>query len=165
MPASFTKPLDYSIDLLVRQHPTLRSYCKQIESSEADPTYHLWPAVRERIMPKDEIQLRNVKEDKSKTLMLSKSMAGSFINQTDVPTYDLPGNFGVRVTETMPTDLRVVFLDQHNNVDFGGKCDDRHANVPYTFDKPDTNDYLTDEDSDDVNDFEVKVPELDELLG
>lgn len=116
-------------------------------------------------MPKDEIQLRNVKEDKSKTLMLSKSMAGSFINQTDVPTYDLPGNFGVRVTETMPTDLRVVFLDQHNNVDFGGKCDDRHANVPYTFDKPDTNDYLTDEDSDDVNDFEVKVPELDELLG
>lgn len=165
MPASFTKPLDYSIVLLVQQHPTLRSYCKQIEASEADPTYHLWPAVRERIMPKDEIQLRNVKEDKSQTLMLSKSMAGSFINQTTVPTYDLPGNFGVRVVETMPTDMRTVYIEQHNNVDFGFKCDDRHALVPYNYEQPDQNDYLTDEDSDDVNDFEVKVPELDELLG
>ena len=63
--------------------------------------------------------------------MLSKSMAGSFINQTTVPTYDLPGNFGVRVVETMPTDTRVVYIEQHNNVDFGFKCDDRHALVPY----------------------------------
>ena len=92
-------------------------------------------------------------------------MAGAFINQTSVPTYDLPGNFGVRVVESMPTDMRVVFIDQYNNVDFGAKCDDRHAILPQTLDKPDQNDYLTDEDSDDVNDFEVKVPELDELLG
>ena len=30
--------------------------------------------------------------------------------------------------------------------------------------KPDTNDYLTDEESDEANDFELKVPELDDLL-
>ena len=88
-------------------------------------------------MPKDEIQLRSVKEDKNQTLGLSKSMAGSFINQTGVPTYDLPGNFGVRVVETMPTDMRVVYIEQHSNVDFGGVCDDRHAIVPENLDKPD----------------------------
>jgi hypothetical protein len=30
--------------------------------------------------------------------------------------------------------------------------------------KPDTNDYLTDEESDEAADFEVKVPELETLL-
>jgi len=28
MAASFIKPLDYSIDLLIKTHPTLRTYCK-----------------------------------------------------------------------------------------------------------------------------------------
>jgi hypothetical protein len=28
-PDSFKKPLDYSVDLLVRTHPTLRKYCQQ----------------------------------------------------------------------------------------------------------------------------------------
>ena len=36
--------------------------------------------------------------------------------------------------------------------------------IPMILDKPDTNDYLTDEESDEAADFEVKVPELDSLL-
>lgn len=57
-------------------------------------------------MPKDEIELRNAKseQDVSFVKTLSKSISGAFINTLDVPTYDLPGNFGVRVIETMPTD-------------------------------------------------------------
>jgi hypothetical protein len=30
--------------------------------------------------------------------------------------------------------------------------------------KPDQNDYLTDEESDEAADFEIKVPDLDELI-
>jgi hypothetical protein len=81
-----------------------------------------------------------------------------------VPTYDLPGNFGVRVLETMPTDSRTVFIDQLNNMQLAYKCDDRYVAVPQIMDKPDKNDYLTDEDSDDAKDFELKVPDLNELI-
>jgi len=46
----------------------------------------------------------------------------------------------------------------------GFNCDDRKAAVPLVMAKPDKNDYLTDEESDEANDFEVKVPELSELI-
>lgn len=105
-PASFVKPLDYSVDLLVRTHPTLREYCRQVSCVEVDAESALYPLEKERIMPKDEIELRNAKseQDVSFVKTLSKSISGAFINTLDVPTYDLPGNFGVRVIETMPTD-------------------------------------------------------------
>jgi len=54
-PASFIKPLDYSVDLLIKTHPTLRSYCKQLETTEIDPAYHIYPSVKDRLHPKDEI--------------------------------------------------------------------------------------------------------------
>ena len=96
---------------------------------------------------------------------ISKSLAGAFINQIDVPTYDLPGNFGVRSIETMPTNFRIVHINQLNNMELGFVCDDRQCFVPPAMGKPDNNDYLTDEDSDDVNDFEIKVPELTDLIN
>lgn len=37
--------------------------------------------------------------------------------------------------------------------------------VPELLPKPDQNDYLTDEESDDCANFEVKVPVLDELIS
>ena len=49
MPKTFLKPLDYSIDLLLRPHPTLRKYegkiCQYNETgnTEVDPEYHLHP--------------------------------------------------------------------------------------------------------------------------
>lgn len=42
-PASFVKPLDYSVDLLVRTHPTLREYCRQVSCVEVDPESALYP--------------------------------------------------------------------------------------------------------------------------
>ena len=167
MPASFVKPLDYSVDLLVRTHPTLREYCKQVSCVEVDAESALYPLKKERIMPKDEIELRNAKkeDDVSFVKTLSKSISGAFVNTASVPTYDLPGNFGVRVIETMPTDLRNVYIDQRSNINLGYTCDSRLALVPALLEKPDHNDYLTDEESDEAADFEVKVPELGQLLN
>jgi len=59
MPMSFLKPLNYSIDLLVKPHPTLRAYTNLKQHSEVDPEFHLFPYERKRIEPKDEISLRN----------------------------------------------------------------------------------------------------------
>jgi hypothetical protein len=113
MPSTFIKPLDYSIDLLVRTHPTLRSYQGQLSCTEVEPEYHLYPSKRERIMPKDEIELKNVKSESDKDFVatLTKTISGAFVSTNDVPTQELPGNFGVRVVETMPTNMRNVFID------------------------------------------------------
>lgn len=46
----------------------------------------------------------------------------------------------------------------------GFACDERKSVIPKILEKPDQCDYLTDEESDEANDFEVKIPELDELL-
>jgi len=48
MPKTFLKPFDYSIDLLVRAHPTLREYCELRKQSEVDPDYSLscYPRLR-----------------------------------------------------------------------------------------------------------------------
>ena len=81
-----------------------------------------------------------------------------------MPTQELPGNYGIRVIETMPTNMRAVFIDQRSNMELGYVCDTRPSMIPMVLDKPDTNDYLTDEESDEAADFEVKVPELDSLL-
>lgn len=82
MPQTFTKPLDYSVHLLVRQHPTLRTYCKQMESTETEPGYHLYPSKRDRLEPKDEIMLSAAKKEEDVSLVksLTKSLAGAFVN-------------------------------------------------------------------------------------
>ena len=59
MPKTFLKPFDYSVDLLVRPHPTLREYAKQKMQSEVDPDYYLYTMPRLRSDPKDEIMMRN----------------------------------------------------------------------------------------------------------
>lgn len=143
--------------MIVRTHPTLRQYCKQVECSEVDPSYHLYPSKKERLDPKDEIQLKNIKKDEDKDFVktITQTFSGTFVNQVLVPTYELPGNFGVRVCETMPMNTRTVFIDQLNNMQLGYKCDDRHSVVPQVLEKPDKNDYLTDEESDDANEFEL----------
>lgn len=81
--------------------------------SEVDPSHHLYPNRKERLEPKDEIQLRNLKKDADKefAMTVTQTFSGSFINQVQVPQYDMPGNFGVRTCETMPTNSRTVFID------------------------------------------------------
>ena len=166
MPPNFVKPFDYSIELVIRTHPTLREYKTQMPCLEIEPTYHLYPAKKERIQPKDEIQLRNVKKesDISFKQTVTQTFSGAFVNNVVVPTYDLPGNFGVRVCETMPTNSRTVFIDQLNNMQLGFNCDDRKVSVPEIMSRPNQNDYLTDEESDERDDFELKIPDLTELI-
>jgi hypothetical protein len=53
----------------------------------------------------------------------------------------------------MPTNVRDVFIKQFNNVELEYKCDYRVETVPELLPVPDQNDYLTDEESDDANDF------------
>lgn len=52
MPASFLKPLDYSVELVIRadQHPTLREYHRLpgTSSTEVDAEFNLYPSVRMR---------------------------------------------------------------------------------------------------------------------
>ena len=166
MAASFLKPVDYSVDLLVRSHPTLREYTNQVACSEIDPEYYLYPAKKERLPLMDEILLKNSKKEKDVSLVssLTKTVGGAFVNDLKVSIHELPGNFGVRVIETMPTNIRAVFIDQRNNIGLEYKCDYRISEVPFMLGKPDVNDYLTDEESDEGADFEVKVPQLDDLL-
>lgn len=53
MPESFLKPLDYSVDLVLRgdRHPSLREYVGQpaASSTEVDPEFSLYPLKRPRI--------------------------------------------------------------------------------------------------------------------
>lgn len=43
---------------------------------------------------------------------MTRSVSGAFINTLDVTTQYLPGNFGVRVIETMPTNLSDVWRER-----------------------------------------------------
>ena len=98
-------------------------------------------------------------------LGLSKTVSGSYVNNLDVPTGLLPGNFGCRVLDhMMPTDLSDVYRErkcmQVNNF----VCDNRQMEIPELMEAPKEVDYLTDDESDEGNDFEIPVPELDDLL-
>jgi hypothetical protein len=62
---------------------------------------------------KDEIMLKNSKKEQDISLVasLTKTVGGSYVNDLKVSNQDIPGNFGVRVIETMPTNIRSVFID------------------------------------------------------
>jgi hypothetical protein len=132
MPKGFLKPFDYSIDLLIRsdQHPTLREYVRMPTSSstEVDPEFKLFPTQRKRLHAMDEIELKKQSVARqignnppvvSQTYMmgLSKTVSGSYVNNLDVPTALLPGNFGCRVLDNMmPSNLSDVHRDRRSNM-------------------------------------------------
>ena len=132
MPKSFLKPLDYSIDLLVRTHPTLRQYQGQVSCSEVDPEFQLYPSKKVRAELQDEIILKNAKKeaDVSFVKSLTKSVGGAFVNELKISGHEMPGNFGVRALETMPFDLREVFIQQRKNIELEFRCDYRKQYVP-----------------------------------
>jgi hypothetical protein len=43
---------------------------------------------------------------------MTRSVSGAFINTLDVATQFLPGNFGIRIIETMPTNLSEVWRER-----------------------------------------------------
>ena len=110
--------------------------------------------------------LKNSKKEMDVTLRstLTKTVGGAFVNDLKVSSQDTPGNYGVRVIETMPTNIRDIFIDQRNNIALEYRCDYRESLVPELLKDPDLNDYLTDEESDEAAGFEVGMPELGELL-
>jgi len=76
---------------------------------------------------RDEVVLKNVKKEKDVSFVktLTKSVGGAFVNELNISSQEIPGNFGVRVIETMPTNIRTVFIDQRNNLELEYKCDYR----------------------------------------
>ena len=83
----------------------------------------------------------------------------------DVPTNLLPGNFGCRVVDgMMPSDLSVVFRTRRTTLVSKFVCDNNTWTVPEMLQKPVQTDYLTDEESDDGAGFELKIPDLGDLI-
>ena len=64
----------------------------------------------------------------------------------------------------MPTNLSDVQRDRRSTQISNFTCDNRPWEVPQILEAPLEVDYLTDDESDDGQEFEVPVPELDELI-
>jgi hypothetical protein len=64
----------------------------------------------------------------------------------------------------MPSDLHVVHKDRKSTLCNNFICDSDRFTVPNFLKQPNQVDYLTDEESDDGNGFELKVPSLKDLL-
>jgi len=93
--------LDYNNELLIEaKHPTLRQYERMAGTSscEVDTYFPLFPYERNRCNPPDEIERKN-KNNKQNLLFDSKKAETSM----------LPGNFGCRFAERIPTDFSAVF--------------------------------------------------------
>ena len=168
MPSGFLKPLDFFLPLILRPHPTLRRYCPMVELSENDQAFFLYPHPKPIIHLRDEIELVNAKskEDMEFKDKISKTGSGAYINQVDVPIAGIPGNFAIRILETMPTNFRDVYKEENYQMGLGFCCDTRPAVIPDPMPMLDRNDYLSEEehDSEDINIFEIKVPPIDTLL-
>ncbi len=95
---------------------------------------------------------------------LTRSVGGSFVNTIDVVTQYLPGNFGVRVVETMTTNLSEIWRER-KTVPLGISCLEEHYKVPNLMEAPSKVDYPTDEDSDENVGFSLKIPELQDLIN
>ena len=68
---------------------------------------------RQRIEPRDEIMLKNNLGGNGVAIMnMTRSVSGAFVNTLDVATQYLPGNFGVRVIESMPTNLSEIWRER-----------------------------------------------------
>jgi len=64
-------------------------------------------------------------------LGLSKTVGGSYVNNLDVPTGLLPGNFGVRVIDNMmPTNMSDVHRDRTCTRILTFACDNKNMIVP-----------------------------------
>jgi hypothetical protein len=95
---------------------------------------------------------------------MTRSVAGAYINCLEVVTSTLPGNFGVRVVEQMPTNLSDVWRER-KSTQLGTMCLEEHIRIPELLGAPLKVDYPTDEDSDDNNQFSIKVPDLADLIN
>lgn len=63
----------------------------------------------------------------------------------------------------MPTSISDVFRGR-NNAHTNFACEQDKDNMPSLMDAPAQVDYLTDDESDEGNDFDLQIPDLDELV-
>lgn len=96
-----------------------------------------------------------------------RSNGGNFTKCLDLPTALLPGNFGARVLDNMmPTDLSHVHRDRRSTLAQTLVCEAGPGwTIPNFLKQPEKTDYLTDDESDEGNGFELKIPALDELIN
>lgn len=102
----------------------------------------------------------------SYALGLSKTVSGCYVNNLDVPTQMLPGNFGVRILDgMMPTSFSDVYRERRSTAVQNFVCDQHTWKVPEIMANPSKVDYLTDEESEGDNmAFDLKVPKLNDLI-
>lgn len=97
---------------------------------------------------------------------MTRSVSGAFVNTIDVVTQYLPGNFGVRVIESMPTNLSEIWRERKTTqVGTSGLQFMEAYKVPHVLSQPLKVDYPTDEDSDEGAGFSIKIPELNDLIS
>ena len=65
----------------------------------------------------------------------------------------------------MPVNLSDVHRDRRSTQIQNFVCDNRTWDVPALLEEPNEVDYLTDDESDDGQDFEVPVPDLNDLIA
>jgi len=109
-------------------------------STEVDPQFNLYPLERHPIPEVDEICLKNTKNDfigakgmvsQHYNLGLSKTVSGSYVNNLDIPTGLLPGNFGVRVLDNMmPTNFSDIHRDRQNTYIGNFTCENTALAIP-----------------------------------
>ena len=64
----------------------------------------------------------------------------------------------------MPTNLSDVHRDRRSTMVLNFVCDNRTWEIPNILEQPQEVDYLTDDESDDGQGFDVPVPELADLI-
>ena len=64
----------------------------------------------------------------------------------------------------MPTNLSDVHRDRRSTMVQNFVCDNKVWEVPSELEAPNEVDYLTDDESDDGQDFEVPIPDLDQMI-
>ena len=97
---------------------------------------------------------------------MTRSVSGAFVNTVDVVTQYLPGNFGVRVIETMPTNISDIWRERKTTqVGTSGLQFMEAYKMPQVLPQPLKVDYPTDEDSDEGAGFSIKIPELGDLIS
>ena len=95
---------------------------------------------------------------------MTRSVGGSYINTIDVVTQYMPGNFGVRVVETMPTNLSEIYRER-KTLPLGVNCLTDQIRVPEMMSQPLKVDYPTDDEEDETKDFALKVPDLADIIN
>lgn len=96
---------------------------------------------------------------------MTRSVSGAFVNTIDVVTQYLPGNFGIRVIESIPTNLSEIWRERKSTQTGTTALQFMEGyKVPQLLNQPLKVDYLTDEDSDEGSGFSIKIPELADLL-